>query len=118
MGRRMATTGEEVGKNVRRLRKQRGWTQDDLAKKVGVQRHTILKLEKGDTAHMHATVLAVASALGTTIDTLQGPPAPAGVVSPDALRLAAMMDRLPENDQIMLRGLIERLYAMRPSPPE
>ena len=117
----MATTGEETGKNVRRLRKQRGWTQDDLAKKVGVQRHTIMKLEKGDTAHMHATVAAVALALGTTIDTLQGPPAPAqGVVSPDALRLAAMFDRLSEDDQMFVRQLIERLYALygtRPASP-
>lgn len=118
MPKRMGTVGEEIGKNVRRLRKQRGWTQETLAQKVGVKRHTVMQLEKGDKAHTHATIAAVALALGTSIDALQGPPtATQGVVSPDALRLAAMFDQLPEEDQRTVRYLIERLYAGRPSRP-
>ena len=41
----MSDNNETVGMNIRRLRKERGMTQDDLAKKAGIQRETISKYE-------------------------------------------------------------------------
>jgi transcriptional regulator with XRE-family HTH domain len=109
--------GTDLGKNVRRLRKQRGLTQADLGDRVKVQRQTIIKIEKGTTVPSHQTIVAIAQELGATVDALQGPPpGTRGVVSPDSLRLAAMLDELSEEEYASIRHLIERLYAAHRAP--
>lgn len=46
-------SGETYGQKVRRLRKERGWTQDDLAKESGVPKRTLqdVELDKHKTVH-------------------------------------------------------------------
>lgn len=39
---------QEVGPALERLRKQKGWSQTELAKKIGVRQGTISDLEKKD----------------------------------------------------------------------
>jgi len=54
-----------VGERVLALRNERGWSQLKLAKKLGVARTTIEKLESGQTATPSAeTLLHLAEALG------------------------------------------------------
>ncbi|PVX25298.1 MAG: transcriptional regulator [Candidatus Bathyarchaeum sp.] len=55
---------------IKELRARHDLTQDDLAKKVGVRRETILYLEKGKYNPSLKLAHDVAKALKTTIDDL------------------------------------------------
>ena len=55
---------------IKELRARHDLTQDDLAKKVGVRRETILYLEKGKYNPSLKLARDVAKALKTTIDDL------------------------------------------------
>ena len=55
---------------IKELRARYNLTQEDLAKKVGVRRETILFLEKGKYNPSLALAHMVAKALKTTIDEL------------------------------------------------
>ncbi|MCJ7614314.1 helix-turn-helix transcriptional regulator [Candidatus Bathyarchaeota archaeon] len=55
---------------IKELRARHNLTQDDLAKKVGVRRETILYMEKGKYNPSLKLAYDVAKALQTTIDDL------------------------------------------------
>ncbi|MDD1767534.1 MAG: helix-turn-helix transcriptional regulator [Methanomassiliicoccales archaeon] len=55
---------------IKELRARFDLTQEDLAKKVGVRRETILFIEKGQYNPSLNLAHAIAKALGTTIDEL------------------------------------------------
>jgi putative transcriptional regulator len=55
---------------IKELRARHNLTQDDLAKKVGVRRETILYMEKGKYNPSLKLAYDVAKALKTTIDEL------------------------------------------------
>jgi len=55
---------------IKELRAKHNLTQDDLAKKVGVRRETILYMEKGKYNPSLKLAYDVAKALKTTIDEL------------------------------------------------
>jgi putative transcriptional regulator len=52
---------------VRQHREQRGWTQEDLAEKVGVTRQTIANIENGLNEPRVTIAMAIAIALGATV---------------------------------------------------
>ncbi len=53
---------------VRELRARFRWTQDDLAKKIGVTRQTIGLIEKGDYAPSVALALKIAKAFEVQVE--------------------------------------------------
>jgi putative transcriptional regulator len=59
-----------VKTRIKELRARHNLTQEDLAKKVGVRRETILFIEKGDYNLSIKLAHAIAMALQTTIDNL------------------------------------------------
>ncbi len=59
---------ESIGERVKRLRKALGWNQETLAKRAGLGRSTISKIEAGNRAPETATINALAGALGETIN--------------------------------------------------
>jgi transcriptional regulator with XRE-family HTH domain len=61
------------GERVARLRTQRGWTQAELAAKVGVRTETMNRIENGvHTAPRVHVLRALARTLGCTTDYLIG----------------------------------------------
>jgi len=61
----------QIGKNIKKLRKQKGLSQDRLSKLADISHNTIIKIESGaiqsptmDTAHK------IAKALGVSLDDL------------------------------------------------
>ena len=61
---------EQLGINIRKLRKVRGMTQEELAENAKTTKQSILKIEKGETIPLSTTLYAIASSLGTTVETL------------------------------------------------
>jgi putative transcriptional regulator len=55
---------------IKELRARYGLAQEDLARKVGVRRETILFIEKGDYNPSLNLAHAIAKALNTTLDDL------------------------------------------------
>jgi transcriptional regulator with XRE-family HTH domain len=60
----------EIGARVRGARKQRGWSQADLAHAVNLTRSSIANLEAGRQRSLIHVALLIAQALGVPVDTL------------------------------------------------
>lgn len=56
-------TVNELGATIRRARKQRGWTQDELAVRAGISRRTLVALEGGNPRGEIGIVVRVIAAL-------------------------------------------------------
>lgn len=60
-----------ISKNIRKLRKEKGLSQDKLSKLANVAFHTIVKIESGETGNPTIdTVKKIANALRVSIDDL------------------------------------------------
>jgi transcriptional regulator with XRE-family HTH domain len=56
-----------IGKTIKRLRRQRGWTQIDLANKINLTQSAICQSEMGIITPTIATLRRVAKALGVSV---------------------------------------------------
>ncbi|HEU0245397.1 MAG TPA: helix-turn-helix transcriptional regulator, partial [Candidatus Limnocylindrales bacterium] len=55
----------QLGQGLRALRRQRGWTQADTARKAGVSQSAVSRAERGHAGHLTGRTLgAIAEALG------------------------------------------------------
>ncbi len=58
-------------KNLSKLRKEKGFTQEGLARKADISYHTLLKIEGGGIRNPRIeTVIKLADALGVSLDRL------------------------------------------------
>ncbi|MGK5496421.1 helix-turn-helix domain-containing protein [Streptomyces sp. URMC 125] len=81
------------GANVKVLRLERGWLQDYLAKRAGMSKSMLGKIERGERPLSQSAGAALANALGVTLDELLGP-APVQAGDEDRLKeLRAAMRR-------------------------
>jgi transcriptional regulator with XRE-family HTH domain len=60
----------KFGKNIRELRKQKGWSQELLAEKVDLHRSYISVVERGEKNLSLDNIAKIAKTLGVTIETL------------------------------------------------
>jgi transcriptional regulator with XRE-family HTH domain len=105
------------------MRKLRGLTQEELAKKAGVSKLTVLNIETGETQNPSVeTLSSLAAVLATTTDDLLGikrshHPAQAQEVGAELLSAEEFLDRakgvLEENDRKVLNVLRTRLNLGR-----
>ncbi|MFH1030146.1 MAG: helix-turn-helix transcriptional regulator [bacterium] len=67
----MSNEKSTIAKNIRKLRKQRGLSQDKLSKLADISHNTIIKIESGaiQSPTMN-TAQKIAKALGVTLDDL------------------------------------------------
>ncbi len=64
-----STVYQNIGRNVKRFRSERGWIQQDLADKCeGVTRAKVSKIENAYQDYMFSTLLEVCNALGKSLD--------------------------------------------------
>jgi transcriptional regulator with XRE-family HTH domain len=61
---------QQVGRRIRRLRTERGVSQELLAERAGLARHTIYRTELGTTPATLDALLLIAHALGVPPDHL------------------------------------------------
>ena len=60
-------------KNLVKIRKEKGWSQEKLAVESGISYNTIIKIERGGIKNPKIeTVIKLAAALGISIDRLVG----------------------------------------------
>jgi transcriptional regulator with XRE-family HTH domain len=63
---------ESLGQRIARLRKEKGYTQDDLAKKIGIVRGLISDYERERMRPHYEMIIRLAMALEVTTDELLG----------------------------------------------
>jgi transcriptional regulator with XRE-family HTH domain len=90
-----AMAGKELGDEIARLRSKAGWTQEELAQRIGLHQTRVSKLESGEHNYPLETVYRLALAFG---------------VSP--FELAAIywgieVKELPEKDKEFLNNLLK-----------
>lgn len=61
------TTLDEFAHLLKQLRKEHGWTQDELASRAGIAAKQISRIENAVMEPKLSTVLRLASALGVTL---------------------------------------------------
>jgi transcriptional regulator with XRE-family HTH domain len=66
----MNESSKKMGKNMKRIRLEKGMTQGDICRKLGLDRAYISNLENGKKNPTLATIDKLASALGIGTDTL------------------------------------------------
>ena len=72
MGKRIAKSGLQLGRGIRKLRKQKNWKQSVLAEKVGLNVATISLIESSRTNPSYYDIENIAGALGTSVSGLIG----------------------------------------------
>jgi transcriptional regulator with XRE-family HTH domain len=100
---------------VKRLRKERGLTQAQLAQLAGVSRDTILQIEKGTGEHGFSTIESVVLALGATVNDARAGEQPTKATpprSPETERLLQMFEALGIEDRALLLSTAIRLYDL------
>lgn len=55
---------QETAERIRRLREKRNWTQEELAKKAGLDGNSVAKIERGESKPYGVTITKIAKALG------------------------------------------------------
>jgi len=87
-------TAKEIGAYVREQRKLLGWTQQELANKVGVQRLWLVQFEKGKSSAQLGLALRTLKALGISLSASLNKKNPeSSRQNKDLIDLAKILDR-------------------------
>jgi transcriptional regulator with XRE-family HTH domain len=106
----------ELGKRLARLRKERGFTQVELAEKTEVIQSIISDHERGKLRPNHEMIVKIATALQISADELLGMDVStkkAGPVNRRFLRRMQAMEQLPKRDQEALLRTIDAFISAR-----
>ena len=112
----MKNTTSTLGMNIKDLRKQKGWTQVDLAQRLDCSQAMITAYERGLKRPAADKLTHIAHALGVTIDQLFNNTAKQGQAKPKNLRLwkrFEKVDALPPRDKQMIFRMIDGLAAQK-----
>lgn len=111
-----------IAERIKAKRKELGWTQPELAEKMGYNKSTVLRIERGEVNLPQSRISQFARVLGTTPGYLMGwdvEPEEAGATAAKVLRSAEtyrMMQNyfnMSEEDQQVMRNLAEALAAKK-----
>lgn len=57
-----------IGKNIKEVREEKGWTQEELAEKIGYERSIVAKWERGSMKPYAETLAIIATACEVPIE--------------------------------------------------
>lgn len=122
---RHAYIADELGDRIRRLRKERGWTQAEFADRIGCSRRAVVYYER-DGKYPPAPILAaMAGAFQISIEALMDPEEPKIrqrrddpnlLDDPDDRRLwrrFQQLKSLPERDQRAILRMLDTMTAVQ-----
>ncbi|SON52708.1 Dna-binding helix-turn-helix protein [Vibrio tapetis subsp. tapetis] len=96
-----------IGENLKRIRRDKNWTQGQLANNCGIRLGQISKVERGDTDPKLSTIYALMNALECTPNALLSDTEKTNL---DGLLTIALerMQKLPERDKNILLEIIDK----------
>lgn len=95
-----------IGENLKRLRRDKGWTQSELANACGIRLGQISKIERNETDPKLSTIYALMKALDCTPNALLSD---FNQTSLDAIMAIALerVQKLPDSDKEVLLAVID-----------
>lgn len=106
--------GKRIGRRLRELREQRGWTQAEFAELTSKAVETISNMERGKTVPGLLTLEQFAKRLGVGLEDLVRSDTPdTEPSSQHAAVIMAAAKRLPENELELVAGFIGLLDKQR-----
>ncbi len=107
------TTALTLGARMRSRRLDKGWTQEQLARRAGTNQAVIQKIENGRSLRPRK-IDQIAAELNVTPAWLMfGDQASPSQLDPEAITLAENWSQLPEPHRSRIREEIQQLVAMR-----
>ena len=106
----------KLGHNIKNLRKQKGWTQSDLAQKMGCTQGIITAYENNLKQPSVDKIALLAKVFGVSIDELLGQTdikVAAPPKNPKLWKKFELLERLPQQDKRMVFKMIDGLIAQR-----
>ncbi len=98
---------DEIGRRICGVRKERGWTQDELAAAVGVSRSAVAQWETGRSGQLSANLSRIAGALEVGVEYLLHGADKHAALQPDGGDEVALLrlyrECLPADRQVLLR---------------
>lgn len=96
-----------LGENIKRFRRDKGWTQGELSKISGVRLGHISRLERNDTDPKLSTIYRLIEAFDCSADSL--------LLDNEQMSLSAQMkvsyeraEALPDEDKLVIMNLIDK----------
>ena len=112
----------DIGTRVRDVRRERGWTQDEFARRVGVSRSAVAQWETGRAGQVTGNLTRIADVLGVGVEYLtfgNDKRAPGQVGQGDELALLRLYrECTPEDRQLALRMLRRLALQGRDREPQ
>ena len=99
-----------LGENLRRLRKEKGWTQHELAERAGIKLTHISTLEKVESDPKLSTIIKLIGALECSPNDLLATDGPEGLAAGLRVAIEKAM-RLPSQDKTLLLHLIDKFLV-------
>lgn len=102
-----------IGLKIKELRLQRGWSQETLAKKIGIGQQYISKYESGKLSPSLKTIGKLAAAFGVSVDFLRSKEkvdlSDLNIKDKSLRELLNEVNDLNEEDLLTVRNVIEAL---------
>jgi transcriptional regulator with XRE-family HTH domain len=100
-----------LGKKIRQLRLQRGWSQQELANKVGIGQKQVSAYERDANTPSGEIFIALAKALEVSLDYLaqlvHEDTAQLAVADRELLEKVQRVDKLSEEDRALVKGVMD-----------
>lgn len=105
----ITSLGERLGRNIATQRHLRGWTQQELAEKVGIDSVTVSRIETGTSLPSLVRLATIADTLGVTLAELVSGVSPHA--SDHVQAIAECFLPLSEADRYLLIDTMKRFAA-------
>jgi transcriptional regulator with XRE-family HTH domain len=106
----MTDHGSDIGRNIRNLRKERGLSQAELARKTGVSQKVISAYERNYRRPSSTFIPVVAETLGTTPDALYdtGEGKSGGLKKNSLWKIVERLEGIPEDEREEVFSMIDK----------
>ena len=102
-----------LGEKIKRLRKEKDWSQEKLGKKIGADAHRICNYEKGKVTPSAEALVKIAGSLGVTVDYLLTDDtdqiAKAKLTDKELLEQFKQVEKLSEEDKVTIKNVINSI---------
>jgi len=100
---------ETIGERIARIRKEKGYTQIELSKKIGITQVLISSYERNRLRPPHEIITGLAQTLGITTDELLGLTDPKFIMKKPSLKILRRLNKIEQLPPSQQRALLQTI---------